>query len=140
MNPLPGKPHPIVNAFTQQLNNNYDSSSTHSKQNQQHQRRRPQSKHLQKVSQVLGWRNRFSQSEYYPVELSLSQCTTSGLNKESVSGSGSGSGSGSDSNLGSFEVKQIQRGEVENTYGTGTYIHFHALRKSSEICIYYSMK
>ena len=46
---------------------------------------------VQKRIQTLGWRNRYSQQDYYPVTL------------DNVS----------------FSVHQVQRGEVEGTYGTG---------------------
>ena len=46
---------------------------------------------IQKQIQTLGWRNRHSQADFYPI---------------SVNGV-------------SFDVKQVQRGELENTYGTG---------------------
>ena len=46
---------------------------------------------VQKRIQTLGWRNRFSQQEFYPVTV------------QDVS----------------FSVRQVQRGEVEGTYGTG---------------------
>jgi hypothetical protein len=89
---LPTKPHPIVNAFTQLLKNGEKTSALSKK-----------SSNLYKVSQVLGWRNRFSQSEYYPVKLSLSN-GHKGLEEISTV---------------EFKVKQVQRGEVDNTYGTG---------------------
>ena len=80
---LPSSAHPIVNAFTDALK-----KGEFSKQNR--------NSRLEKVSKVLGWRNRFSQSEYYPIELLLP-----------------------DRSVEEFQVKQVQRGEVENTYGTG---------------------
>lgn len=46
---------------------------------------------IRKKIQVLGWRNRHSQAEFYPV---------------TVGGS-------------TFRVRQVQRGEIDNTYGTG---------------------
>lgn len=50
-----------------------------------------QSVNLKRRVQSLGWRNRHSQAEYYP-------CTVNGVR---------------------FTVQQVQRGEVEGTYGTG---------------------
>mmetsp|Transcript_28588 Transcript_28588/g.69268 ORF Transcript_28588/g.69268 Transcript_28588/m.69268 type:complete len:278 (-) Transcript_28588:163-996(-) len=50
-----------------------------------------QSANLKRRVQSLGWRNRHSQAEHYP-------CTVNGIK---------------------FSVKQVQRGEVEGTYGTG---------------------
>jgi predicted nicotinamide N-methyase len=46
---------------------------------------------VKKRIQTLGWRNRYSQVEFYPV-------TVDGVN---------------------FSVRQVQRGELEGTYGTG---------------------
>lgn len=50
-----------------------------------------QSENLKQRAQSVGWRNRHSQAEYYP-------CTVNGIR---------------------FSVQQVQRGEVEGTYGTG---------------------
>jgi predicted nicotinamide N-methyase len=50
-----------------------------------------QSETLKRRSQSLGWRNRYSQATYYPVSVQGTQ----------------------------FSVHQVQRGEVEGTYGTG---------------------
>ncbi len=96
---LPTSAHPIVNAFTASLKNEGSTSTKRGKVKK--------SSNLQKVSQVLGWRNRFSQSEYYPIELSLPtgmNIDRTKLETEAVV---------------NFQVKQFQRGEVENTYGTG---------------------
>ena len=49
------------------------------------------SRFVQKRIQTLGWRNRYSQDEYYPVVMGPHQ----------------------------FSVLQVQRGELEGTYGTG---------------------
>lgn len=91
---LPTKPHPAVSAFRDSLNKNADGSST----------KQLKSPNLQKLSQVLGWRNRFSQADLYPVDLALSSDTS----QKEV-----------DSTLYKFHVKQVQRGEIEETYGTG---------------------
>lgn len=80
--PLPSNPHPIVSAFSKSLQLN-DSKHKGEKKTG-----------LQKTLQVLGWRNRHSQAENYPIEIKSP--------KEY-----------------NFQVKQEQRGEVENTYGTG---------------------
>ena len=50
-----------------------------------------QSKALRRKTQELGWRNRHCQDEFYPISI---------LND-------------------TFSVKQVQRGEIEGTYGTG---------------------
>jgi len=91
---LPSKPHPAVSAFRDSLNKNANGSST----------KQMKSPNLQKLSQVLGWRNRFSQADLYPVDLALSSDTS----QKEV-----------DSSLYKFHVKQVQRGEIEETYGTG---------------------
>jgi predicted nicotinamide N-methyase len=50
-----------------------------------------QSDFVRKRIQTLGWRNRYSQDEFYPIEIGASH----------------------------FSVLQVQRGELEGTYGTG---------------------
>lgn len=52
---------------------------------------RKQSEFIRKRIQTLGWRNRFSQDEYYHIQVNDTK----------------------------FHVRQIQRGEIEGTYGTG---------------------
>jgi predicted nicotinamide N-methyase len=73
----PKATHPTARAFFDAL----DNGSTSSKQ----------SESLKRKSQSLGWRNRHSQDEFYPVSIGTAL----------------------------FSVKQVQRGEVEGTYGTG---------------------
>jgi predicted nicotinamide N-methyase len=51
-----------------------------------------QSEALKRRSQSLGWRNRYSQQVYYPVTMCINFA---------------------------FSVQQVQRGEVDGTYGTG---------------------
>jgi predicted nicotinamide N-methyase len=74
---LPQAAHPTAKAFFDAL----DSQSSNIKQ----------SAALKKRSLSLGWRNRHSQDEYYPVSIGSTK----------------------------FSVLQVQRGEVEGTYGTG---------------------
>jgi hypothetical protein len=93
---LPAEPHPIVNAFTHLLRDGENIAAKSKK-----------SSTIHKVSQVLGWRNRFSQSEYYPIELCLSNPNGSNELPQKEN-----------STIG-FKVRQVQRGELENTYGTG---------------------
>ena len=50
---------------------------------------------LKRRSQSLGWRNRYSQEAYYPISLQM------------------------ESSIMPFSVRQVQRGEIEDTYGTG---------------------
>lgn len=57
-------------------------------------KRKPQSDFVTKRIQTLGWRNRHSQDEWYPVK--LKQPTTI-----------------------EFSVRQVQRGEITGKYGTG---------------------
>jgi predicted nicotinamide N-methyase len=74
---LAEKVHPTAKAFFDAL----DTRSSSSKQSEKLKRR----------SQSLGWRNRHSQTEFYPLTV----------------------------NNVDFSVQQVQRGEVEGTYGTG---------------------
>ncbi|OEU11150.1 hypothetical protein FRACYDRAFT_193223 [Fragilariopsis cylindrus CCMP1102] len=60
------------------------------------------SRSLQRKCQSLGWRNRYSQNEYYPIN-EQHQCNSKN-NKTTIV---------------NFSVKQVQRGEVDGTYGTG---------------------
>ncbi len=75
-------PHPTAKAFFDALDTKQSSSK--------------QSTSLQRRSQSLGWRNRFSQNDHYPISITTP-------NHENVS----------------FTVQQMQRGEVDGTYGTG---------------------
>lgn len=90
---LPKKPHPLVNAFTDSLRDETNGIRS---------TKQLKSPKLQKLSQVLGWRNRFSQAELYPIDLALS-----------------GDIPDKKSSVFKFHVKQVQRGEIEETYGTG---------------------
>jgi predicted nicotinamide N-methyase len=80
----PAGPSPTAKAFFDAL----DSKSAN----------RKQSATLKRRSQSLGWRNRFSQEEFYPVSMTLTDEQSTTIN---------------------FSVQQVQRGELENTYGTG---------------------
>jgi SAM-dependent methyltransferase len=74
-------PHPTAKAFFDALDAKRSSSK--------------QSATLQKAAQSLGWRNRYSQNDQYPISMQT------------------------DHRRVEFSVQQIQRGEVEGTYGTG---------------------
>jgi SAM-dependent methyltransferase len=74
-------PHPTAKAFFDALDSQRRSSK--------------QSSALQRRSQSLGWRNRYSQNDQYPISMSV------------------------DGKEFNFSVQQLQRGEVEGTYGTG---------------------
>lgn len=82
---LPSQSHPIVNAFAEALKGSQSGSQ------------KEKSAFLQKVTTSLGWRNRFSQCDLYPMELSLPPDNTSVK----------------------FHVRQVQRGEIDETFGTG---------------------
>ena len=56
-----------------------------------------QSQTLLKTTQTLGWRNRYSQAELYPIDITSPSMTTPIA----------------------FRVRQVQRGETDGTYGTG---------------------
>jgi predicted nicotinamide N-methyase len=74
--------------------------------------RKQQSAFIQKRIQTLGWRNRYSQDEFYPLTI---QCNSiNGDDDHNNSNNTSTS-----SNTHTFRVQQVQRGELENTYGTG---------------------
>jgi predicted nicotinamide N-methyase len=61
-----------------------------------------QSAFVRKKIQTLGWRNRYSQDEFYPIEIT-----------------GGPAAAGSAAAHYQFSVLQVQRGELEGTYGTG---------------------
>ena len=83
--PLPS--HPTARAFFDAL----DAQSKQKGGNSNAGQERQCSAFVQKRLSTLGWRNRHSQDEYYPVSVLDTQ----------------------------FSVLQIQRGEIEGTYGTG---------------------
>lgn len=74
-------PHPTAKAFFDALDARQSSLN--------------QSAVLQRRSQSLGWRNRYSQNEQYPVSMTVFDRVVA------------------------FSVRQVQRGEIEGTYGTG---------------------
>ncbi|KAG7357216.1 lysine methyltransferase [Nitzschia inconspicua] len=97
---LPKQAHPTAAAFFAALDEQHErvkrgeekifSSDTQKKQHHR-QQQRPVSASLQKKLQCVGWRNRHSQDDFYPVQIGEYN----------------------------FTVQQLQRGEVEGTYGTG---------------------
>ncbi len=101
---LPSKPHPAVNAFTNALKS--DSNDCGANDCGANHGRKRTSEVVRKATQSLGWRNRFSQSHLYPVELNYNY--NSG-DKDGVICR----------QTKTIEVRQVQRGEIENTYGTG---------------------
>lgn len=99
---IPMKPHPAVTAFSNALTmtlNNHNDNKAKKKNN---------SPVINKVSQTLGWRNRYSQSEYYPMEIHYNKHN----DHDSISNS-------TKKETTTLQIKQVQRGEIENTYGTG---------------------
>jgi predicted nicotinamide N-methyase len=72
---------PAARAFFAALDGKGDDSKSNKKQ----------SDFVRKRIQTLGWRNRYSQDEFYPIDMGASH----------------------------FSVMQVQRGELEGTYGTG---------------------
>ena len=83
---------PAARAFFAALDSSKDGSSSLTS--------KKQSSFIQKRIQTLGWRNRYSQDAFYPITL---QHAITNNSKEPCS----------------FQVRQVQRGEVEGTYGTG---------------------
>jgi predicted nicotinamide N-methyase len=69
-----------------------------------------QSSFIKKRIQTLGWRNRFSQDDYYPVSVHV---------PKNNNGSDGEQQQQSLFDLCEFSVLQVQRGELEGTYGTG---------------------
>jgi ribosomal protein L11 methylase PrmA len=117
----------LFNAFDiqQQTNNKMgrciiqERSITNSKgSNQQQQQQQVKSKiksqYIQKQIHILGWRNRYSQSEYYPITIQ----THPSWNHPDIADTMVSATASSPSST-TFHVKQVQRGEIENTYGTG---------------------
>ena len=84
-NPLPFSP--AARAFFAALDGGVDSSGTSSSSGAIN----TSSSFIQKRIQTLGWRNRYSQTDRYPIQISCHK----------------------------FSVRQVQRGELEGTYGTG---------------------
>ena len=96
---LPQNAHPTAKAFFLALDqcNKYQEGDDDKTENDrladgtEPSRKSSMSEALRRKSRSLGWRNRHSQNEFYPVTV----CHRS------------------------FSVRQVQRGEIENTYGTG---------------------
>lgn len=83
--PLSKTPHPTAKAFFDALDSKRQSSK--------------QSTALQERAQSLGWRNRYSQNDHYPISMLIEE---GGAERDAK-----------------YTVQQVQRGEVEGTYGTG---------------------
>lgn len=67
---------------------------------------------MKKVYQALGWRNQYSQSPYYSITIEIPNEKRKYGHSDVIDGHPSTSPY-------TFQVRQVQRGEVENTYGTG---------------------
>ncbi len=143
---LPTQPHPIVKAFSNALQNDLIlNKNTHGKNSNTEtptnsndkengggdnspssstKTKNKQSSVVKKVSQTLGWRNRYSQSTYYPIEIeykcnsshSSSNSNTEGQQSTETTVNGINAATTKTTVL---EMKQVQRGEIENTFGTG---------------------
>jgi predicted nicotinamide N-methyase len=83
---------PAARAFFAALDSAKDESSDGRRQLLTSNNNKRCSSSIQKRIATLGWRNRYSQDDHYPIQ--IGSCT-------------------------SFTVMQVQRGEVEGTYGTG---------------------
>ena len=66
---------------------------------------------------TAGWRNRYSQAEYYPVDLVVVRQEKE--EEEVANNNNNNSSISSRRRRVQFNVLQVQRGEVEGTYGTG---------------------
>ena len=80
---------------------------------------------IQKQIQTLGWRNRYSQHDLYPLTIvtTTSPMTSIPASTSSFSASSDSSltttGTTSTTQSTTFHVRQVQRGEIDETYGTG---------------------
>mmetsp|Transcript_20596 Transcript_20596/g.25349 ORF Transcript_20596/g.25349 Transcript_20596/m.25349 type:complete len:384 (+) Transcript_20596:44-1195(+) len=121
---LPSQPHPAVratDALQKDLRSNKHIESSDRQSNCNNSIKK-QSSALQKVSQTLGWRNRYSQSDYYPIEIQLGRffkndnvIAKATESKEDISAEEKNN----ELTTTILRIKQVQRGEIENTYGTG---------------------
>jgi len=119
MNELPKKAHPTAKAFFDALdqynkhqegeNNDIDDDNTQEDVKATENGKPFMSESLIRKTQSLGWRNRNSQNENYPITLLQTYavpdedggCKSTRIRRRN------------------FSVRQVQRGEVEGTYGTG---------------------
>lgn len=117
MTQLPQKAHPTAKAFFdaldqynrdqaggQQTLDDDDNSGTGTSPGKP-----PMSEALKRKSQSLGWRNRNSQNDFYPVTV----CQSFPISKADADSRAR------QIRRRNFSVHQVQRGEVEGTYGTG---------------------
>lgn len=112
---FPTQPHPAVKAFTNALTITLRETNTAANSKEDHKnndiKKKVNSSNLiEKVSQTLGWRNRHSQSEYYPLEIQYNETIETNDNDNATCVKLTET---------TLQIKQVQRGEIENTYGTG---------------------
>lgn len=119
--------HPIVNAFRTNLLHDLSSQPTSSSSKTTKNQRRPIDEknihddndgatHFKKVSQALGWRNQYSQSTYYPITISV---PSRQIENYKYGNTTTSENTTPNHSTYTFQVQQVQRGEVENSYGTG---------------------
>jgi SAM-dependent methyltransferase len=93
-------------------------------------RKKKQSDFVSKRIQTLGWRNRYSQQEQYPVSISIIERRSDGGDDDDDDDKHHGDGDDGQQSAAAdsssivkrnftFSVRQVQRGELEGTYGTG---------------------
>ncbi len=111
---FPTQPHPAVKAFTnaltitlKELNTGANSKDNHINNDI---KKKVNSNLIEKVTQTLGWRNRYSQQNEYPLEIQYNETNKTNDNDNAT---------GVKLNKKILQIKQVQRGEIENTYGTG---------------------
>lgn len=92
---------------------------------------------IQKQIQTLGWRNRYSQHDFYPLTIVTNVTTSTIASTLAIP-------TQLPSLATTFHVRQIQRGEIDNTYGTGAtvwpasvvlikYLQLHATQLFSKL-------
>lgn len=125
MNELPKKAHPTAKAFFDALdqynkhqvgaNNDIDDDNTQEDVTRTENEKPFMSESLKRKSQSLGWRNRNSQNENYPITL----LQTYAVPDEDGECRYTQQQNAVRIRCRNFSVRQVQRGEVEGTYGTG---------------------
>lgn len=133
MNELPQKAHPAATAFFDALDQynqqqeeggvyqDNDNDSNNESDAITKVAAPPISESLRRKSQSLGWRNRNSQKKYYPVTVLQSSAVSK--SKEDIDSTASTQQQNNRRlRRRNFSVHQVQRGEVEGTYGTGATI------------------
>jgi ribosomal protein L11 methylase PrmA len=96
LSPLPRLTHPTAKAFFDELDNRRKKSTT------------SKTSSLRKTIQSVGWRNRFSQDTYYPIEIEIDDNDNNKTTTTTTTTSTT-----------TVRVQQFQCGEIDGTYGTG---------------------